>query len=69
MSDKTVKVPNISCGHCVATVKRELAEIDGVEVVSAAHDTKEVRVEWDDGRTTWEAIASRLEEIHYPAAG
>ncbi|MGD8600775.1 MAG: cation transporter, partial [Gemmatimonadota bacterium] len=35
MSTKTVNVPNISCGHCVMTIEREVGEIDGVSSVKA----------------------------------
>lgn len=69
MSDKTVRVPNISCGHCVKTIERELGEADGVTSVAARQDTREVRVEWDEGRTSWEAVRALLEEINYPPAG
>lgn len=69
MSDKTVRVPNISCGHCVKTIERELGEADGVTSVAARQDTREVRVEWDEGRTSWDAVRALLEEINYPPAG
>lgn len=69
MGDRTVQVPNISCGHCVKTIERELGEADGVTSVVAHQDSREVRVEWDEARTSWEAIRALLEEIDYPPAG
>ena len=33
--EKTVSEPNISCGHCVKTIERELGELPGVESVAA----------------------------------
>jgi copper chaperone len=38
----TVKlsIPNISCGHCTATVKRETKDLPGVENVEADVETK-----------------------------
>ena len=30
MEQKTFSIPNISCGHCVKTIQRELLEIPGV---------------------------------------
>ncbi|MCP4350003.1 MAG: heavy-metal-associated domain-containing protein [Desulfobacterales bacterium] len=30
METKTLFIPNISCGHCVMSVKNELGEIEGV---------------------------------------
>ena len=35
MSSKTVSIPSISCGHCVATIEREIGALAGVQVASA----------------------------------
>lgn len=66
MSSRTVEVPNISCGHCVKTIERELGEMEGVSSVSAEESTRRVSVEWDEARTSWEDIRRLMEEIHYP---
>ena len=68
MSERTVQVPSISCGHCVKTIEREVGELDGVTAVSAEAGTRKVRVEWDDARTSWEEIRKLMEEIHYAPA-
>jgi len=65
MSTKTFKVPNITCGHCVMTIKREVSELDGVSSVEGDADSKMVTVTWDTP-ATWEAIKTLLEEINYP---
>ncbi len=62
---KTVTVPGISCGHCVATIERELSELDGVSHVKAIEDSKQLTVEWGDP-ATWSDIVELLEEIEYP---
>ena len=31
MKEKRVFIPNISCGHCVSTIKRELEEIESID--------------------------------------
>ena len=64
--EKTFTVPNISCGHCVATVEREVGEIEGVLSVKAEETSKQVVVKWDSP-ATWDAIKELLEEIEYPA--
>jgi copper chaperone CopZ len=33
-NDRTYAVGGMTCGHCVASVQEELAEVDGVEVVA-----------------------------------
>lgn len=65
MEEKTVHVPDISCGHCVATITRELEEVDGVEKVEGDPKSKEVTVRWQPP-ATWEIIKNTLAEIGYP---
>ena len=67
MSSKVYSVPNISCGHCVATIERELAGVPGVNEVQASLDSKQVTVQFDD-ETVPSRVEDTLEEIGYPAA-
>lgn len=67
MEKRKLSVPNISCGHCVMTIQRELGEIDGVKKVEGNPTTKEITVEWDTPATL-ERIKSALKEINYPVA-
>jgi len=67
MDKRTFEVPNISCQHCVMTIKRELSALDGVISVEANADTKEATVEWDD-RVSWQAITDLLADINYAPA-
>jgi copper ion binding protein len=66
METKKLSVPNISCGHCVMTIQRELGEVEGVSKVQGDPAKKEIVVEWD-APATMEKIKSTLEEINYPA--
>jgi len=68
MEKTKLRVPNISCGHCVMAIKRELAEIAGVSRVEGDPQKKEITVEWNQPATL-EKIKSILREINYPAAG
>ena len=65
MTSITYKVPNISCGHCVHTIKMEVGELPGVKSVEAAVDTKLVTIGYDDPATR-EKIEALLTEIDYP---
>jgi copper chaperone CopZ len=67
METKKVSIPNITCGHCVMTIQRELGEIDGVSKVEGDPTAKEITVEWD-APATLEKIISTLNEINYPAS-
>jgi len=63
----TYSVPNISCGHCVHTIQTEVADLDGVQTVSASADTKQVEIVFD-APADEEGIKALLAEINYPAA-
>ncbi len=67
METKTFSVPNISCGHCVKSIQKELAEIEGVSKVEGDPSSKQITVEWDTPATN-EKIKDTLKEINYPAA-
>jgi copper chaperone len=67
MQSKTFQVPNISCGHCVMTIKNEVGELAGVRQVDADKDTRIVTVQWDTP-ATWDQIKALLTEIEYPPA-
>ena len=67
MDTKTLSIPNISCGHCVMAIKRELGEVEGVIKVDGDPGKKEITLEWD-APTTLDKIKSTLTEINYPAS-
>lgn len=68
MTTKTVSVPNISCGHCVMTIEREVGELEGVSSVKAEQTAKKVTVSWDPIATEWDAIERLMKEINYAPA-
>ena len=67
MTTKTYNVPDISCGHCTATIERELKLVVGLDSVKAELDTKQVTVEVENDGVLAE-VEKMLEEIGYPAA-
>ncbi len=67
METKTFSIPNITCGHCVMAIQRELGEIEGISKVEGDPEKKEIVVDWD-APATLERIKSTLEEINYAAA-
>lgn len=67
MTTKTYRVPAISCGHCTATIERELKFVEGLESVKAELDSKQVTVEVKSEDVLAE-VEKMLEEIGYPAA-
>lgn len=67
MSEEKYFIPNISCGHCVHTIKMELGDLPGVISVDASQDTKEVEIKFEPPATS-EQIVSLLQEINYSPA-
>ena len=67
METKTFQAPAIHCGHCTMTIERELGELEGVQSVKAAQDTKMVTVSWQ-APATWDKIKALMAEMGYPAA-
>ena len=69
MKTRTVQVPNISRGHCVAAIEREVSEIEGVLSVEGRHDTQDVTISWNSEKTSWQEIEGLMRQINYPPAG
>ncbi len=67
MNTQIFMVPNITCNHCVMTIKRELEDLEGVVGVEADAKTKKVSVDWENP-TSLEEIKALLTEINYPPA-
>ena len=67
MASQTFSVPNISCNHCVMTIKREVSALKGVSGVEANAETKRVTVGYDS-EATLARVKALLEEIGYPVA-
>lgn len=65
MHSKNFTIENISCHHCVNTIKTELKDLEGISSVKIDQDSKKVEVQWRDP-LTWEEIKELLEEINYP---
>ncbi|MCF8034987.1 MAG: heavy-metal-associated domain-containing protein [Desulfarculaceae bacterium] len=65
MESKTVKIPDMSCGHCLATIKREAGEIAGVSSVEGDVESKDVTIAWD-APASWDQIEAQLKDAGYP---
>jgi copper chaperone len=62
----TLTAPDISCGHCVATVQRAVGGLAGVSFVQADADTKRVVVRFDPARVSTDQIETAMDEEGYP---
>ena len=66
MVKENFSIPNISCGHCVMSIKNELSELEGVKTVEGDPGNKNITVEFESP-VTLEQIKETLKEINYPA--
>ena len=67
MKTVTYTIPNISCMHCVHTIKTEISDLQGVKSVDANAQTKQAVITFDTPATE-EKIVEVLKEINYPPA-
>jgi copper chaperone len=58
--------PDISCGHCVATVKEAVGALEGVQSVDASTETKQIRVIFNPSQVSQVSIELALDEAGYP---
>ncbi len=65
MTTVTYSIPNISCMHCVHTIKTEVSDLAGVKSVEADANSKRATITFD-APATEEAIKALLAEIDYP---
>lgn len=66
MTTATYHVPNISCGHCVHTIKTEIGALAGIQRVDVDPMTKRVEVEFEPPASD-ASLRQALTEIDYPA--
>lgn len=65
MTTVTYTIPNISCAHCVHTIKTEVGELVGVQSVEADPQTKQAVITFE-APATEEQVKALLVEINYP---
>jgi copper chaperone len=68
MTEKTLSVPDMHCGHCKAAVEGELGKIPGVESSNADVETGTVEVSYDERRVSTEDLKDAIEEAGYTVA-
>ncbi|HZC05098.1 MAG TPA: cation transporter [Ktedonobacterales bacterium] len=66
--ETTLKVPDISCEHCVKTINGALGATDGVEQVSTDIPSKTVHLKYDAGQLSMEKIEEILDDAGYTVA-
>ena len=65
MKTEVLMVPDMSCGHCEASVQEALAALPGVEGVNADSVTGRVEVSYEGEKTDRVQFGSAVEEAGY----
>ncbi|MZP29910.1 copper chaperone CopZ [Heliobacterium undosum] len=65
MTDVTLKVEGMSCGHCKAAVEKALKGLPGVAAVAVDLAAKEVAVRFDGTEIGIDAIKSAIDDAGY----
>jgi copper chaperone len=68
MTQITLSVPDISCGHCKGSIEGAVNSLEGVESAVVAIDERNVAVEYDGSEATMEAIVAAVDEQGYEVA-
>jgi copper chaperone len=68
MTEKTLRVPDMHCGHCKAAVEGELSKLSGVQIANADLQKGTVEVYYDEGKVSTEDLKEAIEEAGYTVA-
>ncbi len=66
MARAELEAPDISCGHCIASIEKAVNKVPGARFVSGDPESKRVVVEYDPSLASMEAIEAAMEEEGYP---
>ncbi len=68
MTEKTLNVEGMSCGHCKAAVEGELNRLPGVQRAEADIEKGTVEVSYDEGAVSTGDLEGAIEEAGYTVA-
>ena len=68
MTEKTLKVPDMSCGHCKAAVESELNKLSGVMYSKADVEKGTVEVSFEEVKVSTGELKGAIEGAGYTLA-
>lgn len=68
MEEVTLIAPDISCDHCIATIREALSRLAGVQFLGGNLQTKQVTIRYDPSVMELTDIEKAMEEEGYPLA-
>lgn len=66
METLELKAPDISCGHCVSTIRKAVTGLEGVEFVDADIPAGRVRLRHEPARSSRSEIEQAMAGAGYP---
>lgn len=67
--DLLLHVQGMTCTGCEERIGKVLSRLEGVRDTTADHRTGEVRVAFDPGQVTPDALAERIDQAGYTVTG
>ena len=68
MTQATLSVPDISCGHCKSSIEGAVNPLEGVDSAVVAIDDRNVAITYDGAESTMDAIVNAIDEQGYEVA-
>jgi len=68
VEEVTLIAPDISCNHCIATIREALSRLAGVQFLGGNLQTKQVTIRYDPSVVELTDIEKAMEEEGYPLA-
>lgn len=65
MTEVTLKVQGMSCGHCVQSVKGALEPVEGISEVEVSLENGEVKVTYDEAKVDKDLMKQLIEDNGY----
>ena len=69
MTQITLSVPDISCGHCKSSIEGAVGPMDGVTKAEVSISDRTVDVEYDPETVELDAIVTAIDDQGYEVAG
>lgn len=68
MTEITLSVPDISCGHCKTSIENAVNPLEGVESAVVTIDDRTVSVSYDGTESTMDTIVAAIDDQGYEVA-
>lgn len=65
MTQDTIKVEGMSCGHCQMRVKKAVEAVEGVQKADVNLQTKQVTIDYEEGKANLEKVKAAIKEAGY----